>query len=78
MKQQLNVQPTICCIYKVNPVLHPDIVTPIYNNVMYQNKKLQISHPQQHLSLKNNNIIYHIHKFAACKNMNHFCHHEYE
>ena len=31
MKQQLNLQPEICFIYRVNPVLHPDILTHVYN-----------------------------------------------
>ena len=35
MKQQLNLQPDIWFIYPVNPVLHTDILTQIYNNEYY-------------------------------------------
>ena len=35
MKLQLNLQPEIFFIYRVNPVLHPDILTQVYNNFIY-------------------------------------------
>ena len=35
VKQQLNLQPAICFIYRVHPVLHPDILTQVYNKISY-------------------------------------------